>query len=191
MKLRHYATLALLPIFLLNSCKSGEGDESEGVSVNGGPSVEKKERPKLSELRDASRELDAYEEKIGYEDTAEIKALDAEQTAAVMELIDLRQNHPKLKEIREEGEEAQTKLMEAVANKDEAGKEKWGPIAGQNSMKRLEATKNIPEIAELERKAEELGKQVEDLRYEIISQVPEGKKLADKLRELNKAYSGE
>ncbi len=182
------ATIPLL--FLSPSCKSE--DASVETADESQPNTAKpSKRPKLSEVMKVSREMSDYKEKIGYEDSPEIKALMQEQTDAVFKAMDIRQNHPTLKKIAEESAEAQTKLMEAVQNKDDAAQQKWGPIAGQNSMRRLEAAKEIPELAELDEKAEALGVKIEQMQYELISAEPEGKKIADEVRRITKAFSGE
>lgn len=183
-----FVSVVCFPICFLGACK-GEDETGGGVTVEETAKTERKKRPKMSEVMQAARELDAYKEKIGYKDSPEIEALSQEQADVAMKVANMRTNHPTLQAISKEGEEAKAKLMEAVSNKDEAGKKKWGLIVGENSTKRLEAAKDIPELVELEKRSEELEEQIEKLRYEAISKEPEGKKLVDRNRELGRAYS--
>ena len=186
MKYTKIISVTILPLLFLTSCKSDDGTQTNDASS---ASKSEGKKVKLSDVIDASKALDVYKEEIGYKDSPEINALDQELTTAVFKLMDLRKDHPTLKKIAAEGDEAQAKLIEAVQNKDEAAKKKWGPLAAEGSLKRREAMKNIPELVALEKKTEELEAKIEQLRYDAIAKEPEGKKLANEVRRVTKAYT--
>jgi len=136
------------------------------------------------------REVDNYKKKIGYEDPAEVRALEQELSNESSQLNQLKRNHPTLKRIEQESAEARSKLMQAVADNDEAGKEKWGEIVAGHSSNRLKALAEIPEIVALEKSFAEKEAKQEALEYNELAKTPEGKKLADKLKEVTDSVLG-
>lgn len=173
-----------LSLFLVSCNKEGETSSGDGGSASEGSAAtgteNGKKRYKVKDVMAISREVSDYKKEIGYEMPAEARRLNEKLSEDVSRMADLRNNHPVLKRIDEEGAEAQAKLMQAVADKDEAAKEKWGPIAGKISLKKMEAVKSIPEIVELEKKIEADAAEIARLENEELSKTPKGKELVER-----------
>jgi len=185
-------SIAIVTTFSSSMMSSCEEKESQ-AEISGSKSSEKNEKKKkykASDMMKILREVDNYKKKIGYEDPAEVRALEQELSNESSQLNQLKRNHPTLKRIEQESAEARSKLMQAVADNDEAGKEKWGEIVAGHSSNRLKALAEIPEIVALEKSFAEKEAKQEALEYDELAKTPEGKKLADKLKEVTDSVLG-
>lgn len=178
--------VALLSVSLFSSCEEG-GDYSEGSAASSKKEQVVKEYSR-SDLENISKKVEAYKEEIGFENTAEYDLLAKKSFVDYEKMLDLKKNHPVIKEIEEDGWDAKNNLMQATATDDEEGKEKWGEIVGAQGTDRINALKEIPEIIELQKEMDADEKKMQKLEYEQLSKTPKGKQLAERHRAILEGF---
>ena len=177
-------------LVLLTSCdkeKNATSTETVGADSSKEASSSRKKVPGIKEIMQLGKDLQAYKEKVNYQEPAEVETLGAEIYKDLMQINKLKEEHPTIKKIDEEGAEANEKLMQAVRDKDEEAKQKWGRIVGNQMMKKREAATQIPEIVALQTEMAAKTEKMHQIEYEALSKDAEGKKLAARLKEVNDA----
>lgn len=170
---------------LATSCKdSVEASSKE----DGAQDSEKVVKAKKMSIGKFSKLLREYKKKVGYEETPEMEALSEKNGELAVKAAMMRTNHPKIKEMAKENEAAQAKVAEAVKNKDEAGKKKWGAIVADLYVKRRAIYESDPEYIKVQKELKEVEDKLFALEYAELSKTPEGKELADYYKELTQRH---
>lgn len=105
--------------------------------------------------------------------------------AASVAFAKARKSHPDLKELNKTGDQAQSRMIKAMTSKDKAGTKTAREDFVKSQQALAAASKNIPDLVELQNKAIEANKVVEAKKSELLAATPEGKVLVDKMNMLD------
>lgn len=97
-----------------------------------------------------------------------------------------RKNHPDLKEQNKASKDAQSQMVKAMTSKDKAATKTSREDFVKAQQALAAASKKIPELVELQKKAIEANDAVAAKKKELLAATPEGKVLIDKINELDK-----
>ncbi len=106
---------------------------------------------------------------------------------AAMAFGKARKDHPDLKELNKTNDAAQSQMMKAMMAKD---KDEEAIVEARSkyvdAQKALQTrTEKIPELVELQKKAQDANDAVKAKKIELISATPEGAELAKKMKALD------